>query len=219
MMSTAHKTLVFDFDGTLIDSAPGILDAFAAALQETGIVAQVPLDSNLIGPPLQETLMRLSGSDDVAVIGTLTERFKQHYDNSGVAATHAYPGITAMLDHFAQSGAVMHIATNKRLGVTHSILEHLGWQGRFDSVYALDMVEPRLQGKTQLLAKQISEQQLDPAATIYIGDKREDGEAAGANALEFFYASWGYGELQREELDSNWNWLGQPADLCNNLQP
>jgi phosphoglycolate phosphatase len=213
-MAIPQKTLVFDFDGTLIDSAPGILKAFAAALHETGITPQVKLDSRLIGPPLHETLMRLSGSNDAALIKSLTEHFKQHYDSSGVAATHGYPGIAAMLDHFTQAGTVMHIATNKRLGVTRSILEHLGWQGHFASVYALDMVEPRLPGKAQLLTKQISEQQLNADTTIYIGDKREDGEAAGANALTFFYASWGYGELLREQLDENWHWLNQPMQLC-----
>jgi phosphoglycolate phosphatase len=163
--------------------------------------------------------MRLSGSDDPALIRTLTERFKAHYDTSGVAATHAYPGIDAMLQHFAQAGAVMHIATNKRLGVTRSILENLGWQDHFATVYALDMVEPRLPGKTQLLAKQISEQGLDTGTTLYIGDKREDGEAAEANALTFFYASWGYGELDREQLDKDWHWLNQPMQLCERVQP
>jgi phosphoglycolate phosphatase len=213
-MATPHKTLVFDFDGTLIDSAPGILEAFAATLHETGIVPKVDLDTRLIGPPLQETLTRLSGTDDSTLIRSLTERFKSHYDSSGVAATHAYPGVNAMLDHFAQAGAVMHIATNKRLGVTRAILENLGWQDRFATVYALDMAEPRLPGKTQLLAKQISEQRLVVDTTIYIGDKLEDGEAASANGLTFFYASWGYGELKREQLDKNWHWLNQPMQLC-----
>jgi phosphoglycolate phosphatase len=58
------------------------------------------------------------------------------------------------------------------------------------------------------------EQQLDPARTIYVGDKREDGQAAEANELAFYYASWGYGGLQREQLDADWGWLSQPQDLC-----
>lgn len=206
--------IVFDFDGTLIDSAPGILESFSVALREAGIAPQVSLDTNLIGPPLAETLMRISGSSDAALIQSLSEKFKHHYDSTGVATTHAYPGVDAMLEQLMASSAVLHISTNKRLSVTQSILEKLGWNSRFDSVYALDMVEPRLPGKAQLLAKQIIEQHLDPAATIYVGDKREDGHAAEANALTFYYASWGYGDLQRKQMDSNWNWLHQPDDLC-----
>ncbi len=210
-----RETLVFDFDGTLIDSAPGILSAFAEALRETGIAPCAPLDHSLIGPPLAETLRRLSGSDDAALLQSLTERFKHHYDGAGVTATCAYPDIEAMLDHFEKAGTPMHISTNKRLSVTHSILEHLGWQDRFVSVYALDMTTPRLPGKAQLLAKQIVEQQLDPSSTVYIGDKLEDGQAADANKLSFRYASWGYGDLKREQLDSGWHWLSHPADLTS----
>lgn len=212
-MALTNKTLIFDFDGTLIDSAPGILNAFADALRETGTPPKVALDSSLIGPPLKETLMRLSGSDDPALIQSLSEHFKHHYDSTGVAATDAYPGIEEMLEAFAATGTVMHISTNKRLSVTHAILARLGWQDRFTSVYALDMVEPRLPSKAQLLSKQLSEQRLDPARTVYIGDKLEDGEAAKANGLAFHYASWGYGDLQRAQLDDCWNWLSHPADL------
>ena len=218
-MAAMHKTLVFDLDGTLIDSAPGILGAFAIALRETGIEAKVPLDSSLIGPPLTEALMRLSGSDEPALLQSLSGNFKRHYDSTGVATTDAYPGIDEMLNEFAEAGAVMHIGTNKRLLVAQAILARLGWQDHFVSVYALDMVEPRLADKTQLLSKQIGEQRLDPAATVYIGDKFEDGQAANANGLEFNYASWGYGDLRREQLDNNWNWLGQPANLSESLRP
>jgi phosphoglycolate phosphatase len=208
------NTIVFDLDGTLIDSAPSILDAFAAALHETGVEAHVPLDPYLIGPPLAETLIRLSGSNDPGLIQSLSEKFKRYYDSTGIATTRAYPGVQAMLDSFLAAGIVMHISTNKRFSATHSILENLGWNSLFTSVYALDMVEPRLPSKTQLLSKQIMEQQLDPARTIYVGDKREDGQAAEANELAFYYASWGYGGLQREQLDADWGWLSQPQDLC-----
>ncbi len=218
-MTAARKTLVFDFDGTLIDSAPGILNAFADAFHEIGITPKVALDSSLIGPPLKETLMRLSGSNDPALIQSLSEHFKHHYDNTGVAATNAYPGIEEMLNEFSKAGAVMHISTNKRISVTHAILARLGWQNNFASVYALDMVEPRLPSKTHLLSKQIGEQRIDPSITVYVGDKFEDGEAAKANGLAFHYASWGYGNLQRAQLDDNWNWLDRPADLCKSFQP
>lgn len=210
-----YKTgaLIFDFDGTLIDSAPGILDALAIALREEGIAPCVSLDTSLIGPPLTETLMRLSGSSEAGLIQSLSEKFKLYYDSGGVAATGAYPGIEAMLEHLAATGTAMHICTNKRLSVTHAILERLGWANRFASVYALDMAEPRLIGKAQLLSKQLDEQRLDATATCYIGDKREDGHAADANGLHFYYASWGYGDLGREQMDPGWNWLDRPSGI------
>jgi phosphoglycolate phosphatase len=206
---------VFDLDGTLIDSAPGILDAFAASLRETGIEPQVTLDHKLIGPPLTETLMRISGSSDDGLIQRLSDNFKRHYDTVGIAATRPYPGVDAMLDQLAGAGIPMHIGTNKRFAVTQAILENLGWKDHFVSVYALDMTKPRLPGKTQLLTKQIGEQELAPSTTLYVGDKREDGHAADANKLAFYYASWGYGDLKRSQLDTEWNWLSHPSDLVH----
>ena len=214
VQDSKRNICIFDFDGTLIDSAPAILEAYAAALRETGITPCVSLDSSLIGPPLMETLIRLSGGNDAGLIQSLSEKFMQHYDTIGVAKTYAYPGVEDMLDRLQGAAVPMHISTNKRLSVTYAILESLGWKGRFSSIYALDMVEPRLSGKSQLLTKQLGEQRLDPARAFYVGDKFEDGRAADANALAFNYASWGYGDIKREQLNSNWNWLSQPRDLC-----
>jgi phosphoglycolate phosphatase len=213
MKNTNIHSVVFDLDGTLIDSAPGILEGFAVALGELGIVPRAPLDSNLIGAPLAETLVNLSGSSDIDLINQLSERFKKHYDSAGVAATLAFPEVQEMLDRFRAIGAELHICTNKRISVTNAILRNLGWSDRFVSVYALDMVEPRLLGKTQLLSKQLSDQHLDAKKTIYVGDRLEDAHAAVENKLEFHYASWGYGGLSRSQLDSMWNWLEQPSDL------
>lgn len=204
---------IFDFDGTLVDSAPAILDAFSAALTETGLSPQAALDERLIGPPLAETLARISGSSEPALIQLLTERFKAHYDRDGVANTAAYPGVEPLLQRLLADGITLHIATNKRLSATQAILGHLGWQRHFSSVYALDMVEPRLSGKAALLQKQLAELSLPAKYARYIGDKTEDGEAASANGLCFHYAAWGYGDLKSDTLPSEWHWLKQPLDL------
>lgn len=209
------NAIVFDFDGTLIDSAPSILDAFSSALREEGITPQVQLDSSLIGPPLAETLMRLCGSNESRLIQSLSEKFKRHYDVTGVATTNAYPGVESMLERLTTAGSALHICTNKRLSVTRAILERLGWKNMFASVYALDMTEPRITGKRQLLSKQIVEQNIDTSNAIFVGDKQEDGLAAKTNGMNFYYASWGYGDLQHMQLETNWNWLNHPNDLCS----
>lgn len=209
--------IVFDFDGTLVDSAPAIIAAFSSALKEAGIAPATPLDSSLIGPPLSETLIRLSGSTDESLIDMLTAGFKQHYDSAGLLATPHYPDIEMLLEQLASQGIPIHICTNKRLSATLTILEHLGWNGYFASIYTLDMEQPRIPGKTQLLSKQLREQGLSPSETLYVGDKRDDGLAADANGLAFHYASWGYGNETSDSLPPTWRWLSQPADLLHTL--
>ena len=75
------RSILFDFDGTLIDSAPGILASFEAALRQTGITPAVPLVASLIGPPLPVTAAALVGRDDPVAIDALglqlLDRFRQ----------------------------------------------------------------------------------------------------------------------------------------------
>lgn len=198
------STYIFDLDGTLIDSAPAILASFRQAFERTGIAAVRPIESDIIGPPLKETLECISGSRDAAVIDALTEAFKAAYDGGGLNATTAYEGVEQMLRDLKHAGKHLHIATNKRLFPTEKILEMLGWRPLFDTVYALDMVTPRLPNKAAMIARQLADLQLDSACTAYVGDRLEDGEAAEANALEFFAATWGYGALNPDALKPSW---------------
>ena len=62
------QAILFDFDGTLIDSARSILAGFELALAREGLQAAVPLSASLIGPPLPKTLAKLAGTEDPAVI-------------------------------------------------------------------------------------------------------------------------------------------------------
>ena len=84
------QAIIFDLDGTLIDSRAAILDAFGKVLAEQGIAPQIALSAVRIGPPLSETLRELTGSDDQALLGALAEEFKAHYDSTGYQACLLY---------------------------------------------------------------------------------------------------------------------------------
>lgn len=216
-MSLDIKAVIFDLDGTLVDSAPSILGSFAAALGEAGISPVVPLEHSLIGPPLAKTLAHLAGNDDPYLLQRLTAGFKAHYDAQGVLSTCAYPGVLSLLDSLQLQVTALHICTNKRLGPTRTIMRHLAWSSVFRSIYTLDMKNPPLADKPAALALQLAEQGLSPATTAYIGDRRDDAHAAEANGLPFFYASWGYGTEDRSGVPDSWYWLDVPSDLLNYL--
>lgn len=210
-----HKpVLIFDLDGTLIDSAPSILSSLAMVLDEAGITARVPFSSILIGPPLQETLSTLTGVDDPNVIRAYVESFKRHYDDGGYKDTKVYPGVAEMLAALHSSRFILHLATNKRLAPTRLILDYLGWGQLFQSVYALDLYDPRLPDKGTLLKCLLDERALHPADTLYIGDKTEDGLAAEQNGLEFLGVEWGYGDF---DSGCKWTVLNSPASLLKRL--
>jgi phosphoglycolate phosphatase len=207
-------TIVFDLDGTLIDSSRSILAGFAAAFAELGRVPVVALEPGIIGPPLKETLAQLAGTADPAVIEPLAEGFKRHYDTEGYKATEVFPGVPQMLSALA-ARYPLYIATNKRIGPTRSIIGHLGWSGHFRELHALDSFAPPAKSKREMIARILSGNGFDPAATLYVGDRDEDEHAATGNGLPFAMACWGYGlQAATEGQSAEPRWLlHRPDDL------
>jgi phosphoglycolate phosphatase len=207
------RHVIFDLDGTLVDSAPGILAAFRAVLTAHQIAPRVPLDQAIIGPPLQETLTLLTGVKDESVLVQLANDFKQRYDTEGVLATPAYPGIAELLTKLREQNRTLHIATNKRFAPSRSIVAHLGWSANFSSLHALDMYAPRLANKAVMLANLLRELNLSSDNCVYVGDKIEDAEAADNNQLPFIAAQWGYGNFTQSNHPQHWKFAESPTAL------
>ena len=195
MHSRQITDVIFDLDGTLIDSAPSILACFASTLAAQGIEPAFPLTEALIGPPLRETLSKLSCVRDETQLGTMIEDFKQRYDVTGYKATVVFPGVGSMLHGLRDAGFRMHIATNKRLLPTHLILEHLGWAGLFGAVYASDFRTPSFGSKSEMLSVLLKSEDISSEQAVYVGDRSDDRNAANANALGFIAAMWGYRDV------------------------
>lgn len=206
--------VLFDLDGTLIDSAPAILASYREAFAAAGRAPVIPIDAGIVGPPLLETLELLTGSIDPALIAELAAHFKASYDTTGYLQTAAYEGVGAMLARLATGGCRLAIATNKRLHPTRLILQHLGWAAHFDAVYALDMFEPRLPDKATMIARLLADRSIPRDAAVYVGDRSEDGESADANHLPFLAATWGYGSLEAAEMAPHWRAVASPAALA-----
>lgn len=184
--------IVFDFDGTLVDSARGILATLERVLQRHGITPRVELRREIVGPPLRQTLQLVSGSEDPDLLNLLAAGFRQDYDSRGYLDADPYPGTTDSLTRLRESGLPLHIATNKRGEPTRKILEHLGWSNRFDSIYCLDEY-PADADKTAMLRRLVVAQGLDAGRSLFVGDTLPDADAAQANAMPFLAVSWGYG--------------------------
>jgi phosphoglycolate phosphatase len=187
------RTVVFDLDGTLIDSSPSILAGFAGAFAKEGLAPAMELKPEIIGPPLKETLALLAASSDRALIDRLAEHFKAHYDTVGYRETSVFAGVDDLLAGLAGGGVPCHIATNKRLVPTVRILDHLGWRHYFGRVAALDGWTPPAAHKADMIGRLVDELKLDVRHTLYVGDRHEDAAAAAANGLPFAFAAWGYG--------------------------
>jgi phosphoglycolate phosphatase len=193
--STGQKptAILFDFDGTLIDSATSVLAGLQHALASASIEPRCALDSSIIGPPLRLTLAKLAGSDESVLIDRLAAAFREHYDSDGYRHTEVYEGVQSMLKALNEAGIALYIVTNKRILPTLRILDHLGWRDWFESVYALDALQPPAANKPALVATVLKKHELVLDRTWMVGDSEEDRRSAEMNGLRFFAAQWGYG--------------------------
>jgi phosphoglycolate phosphatase len=190
----SKPSIIFDLDGTLIDSAPSILSSLQAALNDASVTPCQPLSQSLIGPPLPQIISHVLGEEQQASIPDVIEYFKRHYDTQGYQSSVVYPGIQDLLEQLKQTDIDLYIATNKRIAPTKSILNYLGWNDYFKKVYALDCFRPAVLDKSSMLSRVVDDAKKKSKDLIYVGDREEDADAAKENKMPFLWASWGYGE-------------------------
>jgi len=204
--------IIFDLDGTLINSSSGILRAVELAFDSCELEMQLPLNNELVGPPLTELLVKLSGTSDEVLISRLTAAFKSSYDSEGYKETSIFDGVENMLKSLKHQGFHLFIATNKRMLPTQKILELFNWSDLFDGVYALDLCK-EASNKSDLISYVLKQHELDVHHSIYVGDTVPDKIAALANGLKFVMVSWGY-EFQVEDGDE---YVTSSSDLLRYL--
>jgi phosphoglycolate phosphatase len=200
---------IFDLDGTLTDSKPGILGCLIHALEAHRIAWTGPLDW-FIGPPADQSLRRLMPDADEPRRAALLHDYRLCYDATGWAENSVYPGIPAVLQSLRASGWQLFVCTSKREDFAARILEKFDLSRYFLALYA-DTAGSLHHSKTALLRRLLEEQSLDAATTFMVGDRNFDVEAARANGVTSIAVTYGYGTS--EELAS-----ARPDHTCHTVE-
>lgn len=213
------RSLIFDLDGTLVDSSQGILASLAEAFQQAGLELTQPLEPSLIGPPLADIIAFLNPHLSPSKKAEIVTCFRQNYDSGGYKQVKVFDGIENLIHRFHGLSISLHIATNKRARPAQLMLRYLGWEEIFSSVYSPDSITPAASQKRELLARQLHAENLAASACLYIGDRLEDWQSAKANTIRFALAQWGFAsETLRFDDDSILLASPDPAQLLFALQ-
>jgi phosphoglycolate phosphatase len=187
---SAAQLVIFDLDGTLTDSAEGIVASFLHALSHVG--ADVPdgdLTAMIVGPPMDETFhsMGLGEHADTAFAA-----FRAEYGARGWAMNSPFEGIEPLLADLRAGGVRLAVATSKLEPTAHRILAHFGLDQYFE-VIAGACPDGTRRSKEDVLAHALAQLQPLPERVLMVGDRSHDVEGAAAHGIDTVVVGWGYG--------------------------
>ena len=194
-MPLKAANILFDLDGTLTDSRPGILKTIRHALRLLDV--EPPRDDELlwcVGPPLREVFARLLPSGETATIERAVNAYVDRYDSIGHRENRVYAGVPNMLTTL-RANRRMVLVTAKRQQIAESILELFQLRPYFEAVFGSEP-SGRFGDKRELVHYVVETLGLDRSETVIVGDRIHDIEAGRHNGLFTIGAAWGYGAAQ-----------------------
>ena len=192
-----YNTILFDLDGTLTDSGPGIMNAVRYALNKMGIEeTDTARLRSFIGPPLHENFSKLYNMDyDTAWVAVNT--FREYYLDKGWMENEPYPGIPELLADLRKAGKTLMVATSKPDATARRVLEHFDLTKYFHRIQGATFQDTHCQ-KADVIRMVLAEcPHGEPV--VMVGDRENDCEGAAKNNIPCIGVLYGYGD--RPELE------------------
>jgi 2-phosphoglycolate phosphatase len=219
-MNDSIRTILFDLDGTLLDTAPDLALALNTVLQEQ---QRQPIPENKIRSWISYGTTRLiknafGFTDEQTVPEHLRQRFLTLYAEHIADQTSLFPGMAEVLETIEQTNRQWGIVTNKASALTEPLLQKLGLVKRSLCHISGDSLPQCKPHPAQLLhACQLA--QTPPEACVYIGDASRDIEAGQRAGMRTLIALYGY--IDEQEKPTQWGATGmlqKPLDLLSWLE-
>ena len=207
MMSGERAAVVFDLDGTLVETAGDLHLVLAEVLAERGLLAPgLAQVRAMIGDGarvlIERALAAIGADGDPALVAALFDRFRARYAQEPCRASSLYPGAIELLDQLAAAGRPLGLCTNKPQGATDGLLAALGIRDRFAAVLGGDALPVRKPDPGHLAA--VLAAMAAPAdRAVMVGDSRNDLVTARGLNVPCILVSFGYTDRPARELGAD----------------
>ena len=189
--------LYFDLDGTLTESAPGIIRSAKYALARFGMEPSDEIMKKFIGPPLLESFQNLCGLSEEESREAI-RLYREYFAEKGMFENSVYDGVYEMLEALRAEGKILAVATSKPEIYAKKILEHFHLTEYFAHISGAELDHVRMT-KADVLRNAVRQTGLtDVSQGLMIGDRLHDVEGANELGMETLGVLYGYGS--REEL-------------------
>lgn len=190
-----YQAVLFDVDGTLVHSSPGILATMRYTFEEMGKSTEGMDLSRYLGPPLRRTFSEHFPDEKAE---QAVQLYRERYRTHGQFGCTLYPGVKEALLRLGGQGIQLYTATSKPRQVALPILEYLGIASLFDYVGGAAM-DASLDTKAAVIRHVLARPELNGCRALMVGDRKDDLEGAADCGVDAAAVLYGYGSKAEQE--------------------
>ena len=197
-----YDYVIFDFDGTVVDTGEGILKSLQYSFREMG--REVPSADELkkfIGPPIHYSYTTYYGVSE-AEVGMYIKKYRERYRAKGIYECALYKGFPEVLDSLHKNGVKVAIASSKPESLIYDVADFLGITEKFDAIVGVRLDDSNHSSKTGLILEAMKKSgAVDRNRALMVGDRCYDIDGAAGAGVKSCGVLWGYGS--REEFEEH----------------
>ena len=211
-----YKAVIFDLDGTLLDTTEGVLESAIHTAKIFGY-PELPYETMLqfVGPPIQDSFIR-HYHFSIEEAQKAANLFRDYYKEKSLFKAVPYEGIFQICEQLKANNIIQAVATYKREDYAIDLLKHFGFDVYFDIIHGAD--NHNILSKSDIIELCIKETSFSKNDCVLVGDTIHDANGAKKSGIDFIAVTYGFGFQPNEDIPTNYVAVADnPNDLIKIL--